>query len=307
MNGIGGDNVWLIYDAGRGRLRGLERRRPLGRRRRPRRLPRALRRRHSRRAAGRPRSPCRAPSRAGGRRTATAATCMGSPVTWPTLLADAVRHAREGFAVVGGPASRDGRRRRSVRRARPTPTSAARCGRSTIPDRLGGRAVRPGGPRGDARARRERRRRRVLSRRARRGASPRRARAGRQPAGRRPISPRIAPTGSSRCALRYRGGEAVSFPPPTQGFAALAILALLEGFDVAALDDADHVHLAVEADQARLRGPRSLPHRSDRRRRPGRALPRSRAPRAAPRAASRVGAAMAGGRRGPPTATRSPS
>ena len=35
--------------------------------------------------------------------------------------------------------------------------------------------------------------------------------------------------------LRYRGGEAVTLPPPTQGFAALSILALLEGFDVAAL------------------------------------------------------------------------
>src|SRR5439155_1514824 len=35
--------------------------------------------------------------------------------------------------------------------------------------------------------------------------------------------------------------------PPTQGFAALAILALLDGFDVANLDDADYVHVIVEA------------------------------------------------------------
>src|SRR5262249_24110987 len=47
--------------------------------------------------------------------------------------------------------------------------------------------------------------------------------------------------------LRYRQGEAASLPPPTQGFAALAILAMLESFDVAALDDTDYVHLAVEA------------------------------------------------------------
>ncbi len=40
---------------------------------------------------------------------------------------------------------------------------------------------------------------------------------------------------------------ATSFPPPTQGFAALAILALLDGFDVAGLDDADYVHVIVEA------------------------------------------------------------
>src|SRR5207302_931202 len=44
-----------------------------------------------------------------------------------------------------------------------------------------------------------------------------------------------------------RDGEATSFPPPTQGFAALAILALLDGFDVANLDDADYVDVIVEA------------------------------------------------------------
>jgi len=45
----------------------------------------------------------------------------------------------------------------------------------------------------------------------------------------------------------YRGGEAASFPPPTQGFAALAILSMLEGFDVRSLDEADYVHVVVEA------------------------------------------------------------
>jgi gamma-glutamyltranspeptidase/glutathione hydrolase len=39
----------------------------------------------------------------------------------------------------------------------------------------------------------------------------------------------------------------VSFPPPTQGFAALAILALLEGFEIGALDEADYIHVVVEA------------------------------------------------------------
>src|SRR5215510_6623092 len=47
--------------------------------------------------------------------------------------------------------------------------------------------------------------------------------------------------------VAYRDGEAVSFPPPTQGFAALAILSLLEGFDVASLAEADYVHVVVEA------------------------------------------------------------
>jgi oxamate amidohydrolase len=47
--------------------------------------------------------------------------------------------------------------------------------------------------------------------------------------------------------VRYRNGEAASLPPPTQGFAALAILSLLEGFDIGALPEADYVHLVVEA------------------------------------------------------------
>jgi oxamate amidohydrolase len=47
--------------------------------------------------------------------------------------------------------------------------------------------------------------------------------------------------------IPYRGGEAVSFPPPTQGFAALAILGLLQGFDVGTLSDADYIHVVVEA------------------------------------------------------------
>ena len=47
--------------------------------------------------------------------------------------------------------------------------------------------------------------------------------------------------------VAYRGGEAASFPPPTQGFAALAILALLEPFDLATLPEDDYVHLIVEA------------------------------------------------------------
>jgi gamma-glutamyltranspeptidase/glutathione hydrolase len=45
----------------------------------------------------------------------------------------------------------------------------------------------------------------------------------------------------------YRDGEAASFPPPTQGFAALAILSLLEAFDLRSLPEADYVHLVVEA------------------------------------------------------------
>jgi gamma-glutamyltranspeptidase/glutathione hydrolase len=47
--------------------------------------------------------------------------------------------------------------------------------------------------------------------------------------------------------IPYRDGIAVSFPPPTQGFAALAILGMLDHFDVASLSEDAFVHLIVEA------------------------------------------------------------
>src|ERR1051325_9042353 len=47
--------------------------------------------------------------------------------------------------------------------------------------------------------------------------------------------------------MPYRDGVAVSFPPPTQGFAALAILGMLETFDVGSLAEDAYVHLVVDA------------------------------------------------------------
>jgi len=47
--------------------------------------------------------------------------------------------------------------------------------------------------------------------------------------------------------VAYRGGQAASFPPPTQGISALMILGLADGFDVRGLGEADYVHLLVEA------------------------------------------------------------
>jgi gamma-glutamyltranspeptidase/glutathione hydrolase len=47
--------------------------------------------------------------------------------------------------------------------------------------------------------------------------------------------------------MPYRGGVAVSLPPPTQGFAALAILGILDGFDLGGLSEDAYVHLVVEA------------------------------------------------------------
>ena len=47
--------------------------------------------------------------------------------------------------------------------------------------------------------------------------------------------------------VAYRKGEAASFAPPSQGMSALTILGLADGFDVSALGEADYVHLFVEA------------------------------------------------------------
>src|SRR5688572_6282786 len=101
MNGIGGDNVWLLYDAGRGRLRALN---AIGRS-----------------AAAVDLDDYRArfggaiPPRGGPAALTVPGTVSGwweahvysrdvmaSPVSWPALLADARRHAREGFVVSPG-------------------------------------------------------------------------------------------------------------------------------------------------------------------------------------------------------------
>ena len=47
--------------------------------------------------------------------------------------------------------------------------------------------------------------------------------------------------------VTYRKGQAASFPPPAQGMSALMMLGLADGFDVGALGEADYVHLLVEA------------------------------------------------------------
>ena len=243
MNGIGGDNVWLIYDAGRRQLRALN---AIGRS-----------------AAAVDRAVYRArfgdaiPPRGGAAALTVPGTVsgwweshvysrdvMGSALTWKVLLEHAVTHAREGFSVSPG-------QRRVTAAARDLfagePDADVRRTLWPIyhPDRLGGERfvqrdlaatltqIAEGGPdefyRGD------------LARRLADGAA----------GSGSPLT--LADLGEHRAdwveplRVRYRRGEAASFPPPTQGFAALAVLALLEGFDVAALEDADHVHLAVEA------------------------------------------------------------
>jgi gamma-glutamyltranspeptidase/glutathione hydrolase len=243
MNGLGGDNVWLLYDAARGHLRALN---AIGRSAAAVDLD-AYRARFG--EAIPPRGGAAAltvPGAVSGWWEAHVYSrdAMGSPVPWKALLDDALTHARDGFVVSAGQrrvtaAARDlftGDPDAGVRRTlwpvyHPERLAAARFVQADLAATLA--QIAEGGAEEFYRGR--------LARRLAEGA----ARAG---------SPLAAGDLAAHRAdwveplrVRYRGGEAASFPPPTQGFAALAILALLEGFDVAALDDADHVHLTVEA------------------------------------------------------------
>jgi gamma-glutamyltranspeptidase len=216
MTGIGGDNVWLSWDARAGRLRAL---------------------------CGAGRSAAAAsiewyaargvrdaiPAR-GGLAALTvpgavdgwwqahrhSATAMGSPLDWHDLLADAIIYAAEGFSASAG-------------QRRPPPREPDLFGPSASgeirrdlwplyhPDALAR------GPLVQANA----------------------ADAG------SPLS--VGDFAAHRSEwmdplmLPWNGGVAASFPPPTQGMSALALLGLAEGFDLAALEEADYIHVLVEA------------------------------------------------------------
>ncbi|MGH7355398.1 MAG: gamma-glutamyltransferase, partial [Candidatus Rokuibacteriota bacterium] len=243
MNGVGGDNVWLVYDAVAGRLLALN-------------------------AAGRAvasvdpevyrrRFGGAIPTRGGAAALTVpgvvsgwweahvySAGHMASPLGWPALFEDAITHARDG--IDASP---------SQHRENDDAPDLFEAGaldevRRTLwpiyhPDRLtGGRLTQPdlartltaiadGGAEAFYRG--------ALARRVAEGA----ASAG-SPITREDLAAHRADW-VEPLRIPYRGGEAASFPPPTQGFAALAILAMLDGFDVASLEDADHVHLIVEA------------------------------------------------------------
>ena len=243
MNGIGGDSFWLIHDAAHGRQAGVS-------------------------AAGRSASGvdpdwyrARFGSAIAPRGGPAALTvpgtvagwwsvhqysrdALGSPLGWPALLEHAIVHARDGFEVS------EGQRRVTAQAAPLFADGVAGEVRRSLwpifhPDRLrSGRFVQPDLAR-------------TLAAIAAGGADEfyrgdlaRRMAASAEAMG----SPlRAADFAEHRAdwveplRMPYRGGVAVSMPPPTQGFAALAILGLLDGFDVAGLADADHVHLVVEA------------------------------------------------------------
>jgi oxamate amidohydrolase len=248
MNGIGGDNVWLIYDAARGQLRGLN---AAGR---------------AAAAADRERYRSRfgtaIPVRGGVAALTVPGTVSGwaaahaysrdvmkSPLRWGELLADATEHARDGIAVSPG-------QRRVTAAAKDLFAESADADvRRTLwpvyhPERLdGGRFVQADLATTLAHVARD------GAEEFYRGAIARRIVEAAAAAG-SPLA--VADLADHRAdwveplRMRYRQGEAASLPPPQQGFAALAILAMLEGFDVAGLDDTDHVHLAVEATKLAL-------------------------------------------------------
>ena len=243
MNSIGGDNVWLMYDAGRARLRGLN---AAGRAAANATLPVYASRFGAAIPARGGAAALTAPGVVSGwsEMHAYSRDVMGSPLKWRALFDDALVHAREGFAVSAGQRrvsagardlfaeSADGEVRRTLWPIyHPERLAAPRFVQAELGATLA--AVADGGAEEFYRG--------TLARRIAEGA----ARAG-SPLTARDLAAHRAEWVEPLRAP-YRGGEAATLPPPTQGFAALAILALLEGFDVAALDDADHVHLTVEA------------------------------------------------------------
>jgi oxamate amidohydrolase len=243
MNGVGGDNFWLVYDAGRQRLRALNG--------------------AGRAALGadlesyRRRFGAAIPARGGAAALTVPGAVSGwwqihrysrevmkSPIAWPALLEAAIAHARDGIDVSAGqrrvtaatPALFDARADDAVQRTlwplyHPERLATGHLRQSALAATLD--AVARGGADEFYR-----------------GALAQRLAAGAAAVG-SPLTvddfAKHEATWTEPVRAPYRGGEAVSFPPPAQGFAALAILGLLDGFDVASLDDADLVHLTVEA------------------------------------------------------------
>ena len=241
MNGIGGDAFWLVFDGPHGELRALN---AAGRA-----AGAATREAYARHGTA-------MPVRGGPAALTVPGVVSGwgevhrysrqrlaSPIEWKALFDDALAYAREGVPVSAG--------QRRVTAATPAlfDASAPAEVRRTLwplfhPDAVGERLAQPAladtlaavAAGGDEEFYR--------------GALARRLAAGAAGVG----SPLTAADLAEHRAdwveplrVPYRGGHAVGFPPPTQGAAALEILALLEGFDVGALGDADHVHLTVEA------------------------------------------------------------
>jgi len=243
MNGVGGDNFWLIHDARARRLSGLC---------------------AAGRAAGaadldgyRKRYGGAIPTRGGPAALTVPGVVsgwwdahtlsrerMGSSIPWSALFADALAHARDGFVVSPGQRRVTAAATDVFDRTAPDEVRTT-CWPIYHPDRLEGeRFAQPDlartlalvaehGPEEFYRG--------GLARRISEAAA-----AARSPLTFEDFAAHTADW-VEPLRISYRGGEATSLPPPTQGFAALAILGLLGGFDLAALDEADYVHVIVEA------------------------------------------------------------
>ncbi|MBI2469234.1 MAG: gamma-glutamyltransferase [Candidatus Rokubacteria bacterium] len=247
MTGLGGDSFWLVWDARGGRLRGVQACGPAAGLATP-----ALYR--DRGLAEIPaRGPLAAltvPGAVDGLWTAHTFSRgeLGSPLTWPDLLADAIRHAADGIpvspcqarvtagaadllAVAGEPAFRPFRET-YLPNGRP-PAAGARLVQPRLARTLerlardGGRAFYEGAVGAE------------LACACEAAGSPLRA-ADLAAYHARWVEPLTVP---------YRGGIAASLPPPSQGFTALAILGMLDAVDVRGYepDSADYIHVVVEA------------------------------------------------------------
>jgi gamma-glutamyltranspeptidase/glutathione hydrolase len=244
MNGLGGDNVWLIYDARQQALRALC---GVGR-------------------AARAATPAWYAARGitsaiparGGPAALTvpgvvdgwwqaheySKNALGSPIGWSALLADAIQYAREGFQASDGqriPPPREPdlfteRAPDEIRRWLWPLYHPDALRRGPLVQRDLARtleAVRDGGAeafyRGDVA-------RRLVAATATAGS----------PLGVEDLAEHRADW-MEPLRLAYAGGQVASFPPPTQGMSALAVLGMTEGFDMAALSEADFIHVLVEA------------------------------------------------------------
>jgi gamma-glutamyltranspeptidase/glutathione hydrolase len=244
MNGLGGDNLWLIYDARSQRLRALTA------------VGRAARAASIEWYAERGISEA-LPVRGGPAALTVPAAVdgwwqaheysrsrMASPVGWAALLADAIHYAREGFTACEGqrtPPPREpdlfGERAPEVVRRSLWPLyhpDALRRGPLRQRDLARTlEAIRDGGAevfyRGDLA-------RRLVAAAVAAGS---------------PLAVEDLAEHRSDWAeplrIAYAEGQVASTPPPTQGISALAVLGMTEGFDVASLLEADYIHLMVEA------------------------------------------------------------
>jgi gamma-glutamyltranspeptidase len=244
MNGLGGDNFWLIYDASAGTLRGLT---GCGR---------------SAMAATIDWYAARGvvsaiPIRGGLAALTVPGTVSGwweahdysrrrmdSPLVWGDLLADAIAYARDGFPPVRSqltppPREPDLFGEGAVAALReglwplhsPEALASGPLRQQDLARTL--EAIRDGGPD-------------VFYR----GEVARRLCAALAAAG-SPLGPADFAEHQAEWVdplrVPFARGEVASLPPPTQGISALAMLALAEGFELGALPEADYIHILVEA------------------------------------------------------------